>query len=404
MRQDIYGENKGAVFLILILVILISVSVALALSLRENFVEESLKTDRTINTLLVLENNRQVLFSGVLMYNPVSKRGALINILGNTAGIYKSINRMDGIAAVYTECGIDDYISEIGSLVGQNIPFYITFNMEEFGEMTDMLGGLKLFIPSPVDLKLDDGERFLLPSGVVNLDGDKIKTYLSYTKADESEDDKTERVQDAAVAFLSALARNSRLISDKDAFDSLGKRMHCNLSGKNYHRLLAELSNVDSDHINPQVITGSRRNVDGKVLLFPLYEGQFIKDVFKQTLNSLINFEYTNASRIYVLEIQNGTTVQGLARNTSALFKSAGYDVLNTINADRNDYENTVIINHIGNAEIAKNLGDFIHCKNIVEESVLPESEGKDSTSNVDFTVIVGRDFDGRYVRNTGVK
>ena len=72
---------------------------------------------------------------------------------------------------------------------------------------------------------------------------------------------------------------------------------------------------------------------------------------------------------------------------------------MSTINADRNDYEETKIINHIGNIDIAKNLGNFIHCTNIIEESVEPESSGIESDSNVDFTIILGKDFDGRYVK-----
>ena len=39
------------------------------------------------------------------------------------------------------------------------------------------------------DAKNDEGERLLLPSGVVSLDGDKIKSYLNYERSDENEDD-----------------------------------------------------------------------------------------------------------------------------------------------------------------------------------------------------------------------
>ena len=52
--------------------------------------------------------------------------------------------------------------------------------------------------------------------------------------------------------------------------------------------------------------------------------------------------------------------------------------------------------------EIAKNLGDFIRCTNIIDEEIKPESEGTESNSNVDFTIILGSDFDGRYVKNSG--
>lgn len=399
MKTNRPNSNKGAFLLLLIFLILISVTVGLVLSLRVSTVDENLKSDRVIKTLVVMEDKNRVLFTDVFIYYPVSQRGALINILGNTGAIFSSLGRVDSIDSVYLEKGIDTYKSEIENLVGQAIPFYIVLNLTKFGELTDILGGMKVFIPSPVDVKNEDGQRFLLPSGVVSLDGDKIRTYINYEKSDESEDDLIERRQNVLMAFFSALSRNGNLIQDKKSFDVLSRRMDSNLDEKEFYRLMGVIAKVDSEHLTPQTITGSKRIVDGKTLLFPYYDGQLIKDVFKQVSNSLISLDNANINRTYVLEIQNGTSVQGLARNTMALLQSAGYDILSTGNADSNDYEKTVIINHIGNAEIAKSLGDFIRCSNIVEESVSVDADNA-SVSNVDFTIILGKDFDGRYVKS----
>lgn len=400
--KNFTSGNRGALLLVLILLIFISVTVGLAFSLRVDKVEQNIETDSVIKTLFVMEDKNEVLFTDVFIYYPVSRRGALINILGNTGAIFSSLGRVDRIDAVYSEKGIDVYKEEIEKLVGQTIPFYIVMNLDGFGELTDMLGGMKVFIPSPVDIKDEDGERYLLPSGVVNLDGDKIRTYLTYSKPDEDDEEPIERRQNVLIAFFSALTRNARTLQKMKTFEPVAKRMQSNLEGKEFHTLVTEIANVDSEHLNPTAITGSRRVVDGKTLLFPYYDGQLIKDVVKQATNSLVSLDNENVNRIYVLEIQNGTKVQGLARNTSALLQSAGYDVLSTLNADSNDYDKTVIINHIGNAEVAKSLGDFIRCTNIVEDTVSDEQIYSDDGSNVDFTIILGKDFDGRYVKSTG--
>ncbi len=396
--------SKGAVLLLLILLIFIFVSVGLAVSLKTDKIEENLETDRVIKTLFVMEDKNQVLFTDVFVYYPISKRGALINILGNTGAIFSSLGRVDRIDAVYSEKGIEAYKSEIEKLVGQTIPFYIVFDLDNFGELTDMLGGMKVFIPSPIDVKNEKMERYLLPSGVVNLDGDKIRTYLTYTNSDDDEETAVERRQNVLIAFFAALTRNSRTIQNMKMFEKIAKRMNSNLEKKEFHTLITEILNVDSEHLNPTSITGSRRVVDGKVLLFPYYDGQLIKDVVKQATNALVSLDDANVNRIYVLEIQNGTRVQGLARNTSALLQSAGYDVLSTLNADSDDYDKTVIINHIGNAEVAKSLGDFIRCKNIIEDEVAEGLDYTEASSEVDFTIILGKDFDGRYVKSSGGK
>ncbi|MBQ4377981.1 MAG: LCP family protein [Treponema sp.] len=398
MKINNPNSNKGAFLLILIFVILISATVGLALSLRVNTVDENLKADRVIKTLVVMEDKNRLLFTDVFIYYPETRRGALINILENTGGVFKSLGRSDSIESVYLEKGIDVYKAEIENLVGQTIPFYLILNLTKFGELTDMLGGMKIFIPSPVDSKNDEGERWLLPSGVVSLDGDKIQDYLNYTKSDDTEDDVIERRQNVLLAFFTALTRNEKIIRNKKSFDELSKRMKANLDDDEFHHLMSLICDVDAERLNPTAITGLKRVVDGKTLLFPYYDGDLIKQVFNQLSNSLISVDDTNVSRTYVLEIQNGTSVQGLARNTAALLQSAGYDVLSQRNADSNSYDKTVIINHIGNADIAKNLGDFIRCTNIIEENVSAESDYA-SASNVDFTIILGKDFDGRYVR-----
>ena len=196
------------------------------------------------------------------------------------------------------------------------------------------------------------------------------------------------------LSIFNAFGKNQRILGDRVTFDSVSKKFSANLAPDDLFRLFSELIQVDSERLIPQAITGTRRVVDGKVLLFPFYDGDLIKDVVKQASNALVNSDDENVNRVYVLEIQNGTTKTGFARNTSVLLQSAGYDVLSTTNAATQDYEKTVIINHIGNSEAVKQLGDFIHCTNIIDEEIDYETD-----ANVDFTLILGNDFDGRYVR-----
>ena len=195
------GGNKGGLFLVLIFVILVAVTTFIAFSLKVDTVDESLKNDSVIKTLIVLEDKKQVLFSDVFIYYPVSKRGALINILGNTGAIFESLGRVDRIDAIYTEKGIDVFKSEIENLIGQPVPFYLEMSLSNFSELTDMLGGLKVFVPAPVDVKTDDGERWLLPSGSVTLDGSKINTYLTYTKPEETESEVVDRRQNVILSM-----------------------------------------------------------------------------------------------------------------------------------------------------------------------------------------------------------
>ena len=395
-------RNKGR-FLLASIFIIIAAIVALIFSLREDPIKTALRDgDGVLKTLFVLEHNNKVLFSDVLMSyhltaskkesgiaEEVSRRGVLINIQGNTGSIWRSLDRTDRIDAIYSERGIGVYKSEIEKLLAQSIPFYVLMTLDEFSELTDLLGGMSVFIPSPIDIQNVDGQRWLLPSGAINLDGDKVRTYLMYSEEDESEADLDDRRQNVAIAFFNAIARNQDVFRNAQSFSELSKRFETNLSRANLQELFDEILRIDPERLAPQAVTGIYRTVDGKQLIFPLQEGLYIKEVVRHAIRQLKDKgqgERTN----YTIRIQNGTREQGLAAKTKSLL-SSNYDILEYGNADSNEYEETVIIDHTGNEESAKLLGEFIKCTNIRVDV--------DANTSADFTIILGKDFNGRYVR-----
>lgn len=394
-------EQKGAILLGIIVLIIVVVSVVMALSLKKDNVAEMLSDDQVVRVLNVLEDDDgSVIFTNVLIYYPVSGKAAAVNIPGNTAAIFQSLERVDRIDQVFKEKGYETYKSEIEKLLACKIPFYMSIKFSDFIKVSDILGGMRLFVPAPVDSVSENGERWLLPSGAVTLDGDKVSTYIKYRAEDETDSDVQERYQNIVAAFFSMLHdKRNVLFAKKNNFKKLKKFLNINLNDEDSRRLLLQISNMDSETIARQSVAGRVRIVDGQRLMFPLNNGEFIKEAVKQSTNMLISNSGTYASRVYVLEIKNGTTVQGLAHNTSILFQNASYDVLSAVNADRNDYEKTVIIDHIGNKEIASMVGNFIHCTNIQEEEVDLSRSESDTSADVDFTIVLGKDFDGRYVR-----
>lgn len=391
-------ENKNFIFLALIFILILIYVFLMIFTIKTDKVEKLLENDELIKILIVLEDDGKPICTDVLIYYPVYRRGALFDIPGNTGAIYKSIGRTDRIDQVYVEKGINVYNEEINGLTGTTIPFTLEISLDNFCALTDLLGGLRVFIPSPVDYTSEDGKRYLLPSGAVTLDGDKVRDYLTYRLPEDTTSDIRDRTQNVLVSFFAALNENKTTIFKKNVFPFYEQYIKSNVDKDGIYRLLSEVAAIDAERLMPQTILGTSRIVEGQTLLFPFYDGQLVKDVFKQTTTALVSASGQAASRVYVLEIQNGTTVQGLAKNTSTILQGAGYDVLSTINAESNDIESTLIIDHIGNLAVAEELGDFIHCENIITEEVKSNDE-LEADSLVDFTIILGSDFDGRYVR-----
>lgn len=389
-------NEKGSVIVLLIAAVLIASTGIFYFSLRTDVVTDAVENETFLNMLFVLENEGQPLATYVLIYYPALRRGAMFDVPGNIGIILKTADRFGRIDSVYETSGIADYCREIENLTGiSEIPVTVSMNLAQFSKATDMLGGLPVFISYPIDVE-EDGERFLLPSGVVDLDGDKISSYLRYEGDVDMDTSVRNRRETTFLSFLGLLNSKYDMVFNSVFFKMFAKNFTTNLSERNFKQLLMQISEIGSEKIITSEIDGSTREVDGQKMLFPFYEGQVIKDVFQQTTALLSSEDKTVYDRTYALEIQNGTMTQNLAQRTADLLKNFGYDVVSVRNANEANYEKTMIIDHIGNSAVAQALGKIINCDEIQVDDIQSSSETKSYL--VDFVIILGKDFDGRRV------
>lgn len=385
-------EQKGIIFIALIFVVLFALAIFFVFSLKTDNIQEAIDADKDniLRVLFVVEDeNSNAMFSNVLIYNPSSKKGALYNLPGYTGAIYQSLGKTDRLDQVYNQLGINSYLSEIQKLLGVKIPFYSIIKIENLVKLCDMLDGMRVFLPSPIDITSEEGERWLLPSGAVNLDGDKIYTYLKYESEEETEDNIQDRYQDVMHALLTGFHNKKFVIFSEDNFDYYNSCFECNLDHDEVERLFLLISEMDTESTIKQTVTGMVRTVDNQRLLFPLNGGDFIRESVAQTTSMILSTEGQITSRVYVVEVLNGNGVQKQAKRTADRYENASYRVSKVANAEK-FYEETVIIDHLGNYSVAENVGKLIYCDNIdqnVDDWDEPFSHG------VDFTVILGKDY-----------
>ena len=392
--------NKSFFYLFIILFVLIGITIYLVFSMKEESFSATLKKDSIVEVLFVVhDEEKNVLSTDVVIYYIDSNKGAILDIVGNIGDVYEVLNRTDRIDAIYKEHGIEAYKSQIEKLTDKTIPFSVELSVKNFSTLTDILGGIKVFVPSPVNTENEDGEKLLLPSGGILLDGDKLNVYLDYLLSDEDSSAREERRRLAFISLLQSIRENRNTIFQKRNFKNYAQQFKTNLNENDFYTIMEQISNLEVERLPVKSVTRTlTTTTDGKRLLFPSYSGKLFKQIVSQTINSLVSEDASTQSRVYELEILNGTSRQGLARNTSIFLQGAGYKVFEASNADNDNYEHTVIINHIGNEEACKALADFITCKNIVDEEVKANADDN-SVATADFTIILGRDFDGRYVR-----
>jgi anionic cell wall polymer biosynthesis LytR-Cps2A-Psr (LCP) family protein len=394
------GSVKGdaSIFLLIAIVLLFVGGIVVAIyTLRSDPVEEILYSDRVISVLYVIEKEGKPLSTFVLLYYGKTQKAAIFDVPGEMWVLIRRINRYDYIDAVYEPGKVSVYESEIERLLGLDIAFSIVIDIENLGKAVDIIEGVEVFIPSKVAI-YDEKNMVFFPSGICRLDGDKSKVYISYTAPNEDREMPIFRRQRFFLGFLKRQAEMNNKINNRAVLQTYLSFMQNNLNQQAKGRLLEEFAKIDMDRINIQTVGGNLREVSGKIQIIPSYDGNLVKDIVRQVLSTLTNpANITYGDRVYTAEALNGTAISGLAGRTAEIARGFGYDVISIGNAPNTGYENTVVIDRSGVDGAAETFAAIFRCKNIIKEN-----SGRENPENIeyraDFTLIIGRDFNGRYV------
>jgi anionic cell wall polymer biosynthesis LytR-Cps2A-Psr (LCP) family protein len=417
-RRNRFIKNDASALLLVAIVLLLALGIAAAMyTLRSDPVEEALSGDRVINVLYVIEKDRKPLGAYVLMYYPATKRAAIFDIPGNLGLLIRRINRVDRIDSVYTPSKVSIFENEIEDLLGIDINFSMVINTENLRRAVDLIEGVELFIPAPVDLRVE-GNLVRFPSGMTRLDGDKALIYVSYETPDEEREMPMFRRQRFFTGFLKRQGEMNALLKNPMVAKYYQSCLQTGMGRHTLTRLLDEFVNIDTDrltdirrrgqgewHTGVQSVEGYLREVSGQMLLIPHWDGELVKEVVDQTLQALTRADgESSGDRVYTVEVLNGTTTGGLAARTAELLRGFGYEISvdNVTNADHQSYGKTLIIDRSGQEGAADTFAEIIHCRNVRSETPVQETIEGDSPRNfeyrADFTLIIGRDFNGRYV------
>jgi len=386
--------DPSVLFLVAIIALVGGVTLAFSIGMRRDAVRDALENDRVVNAAFILEELGKPISTNVFFYYPANQRGAVLYVPSETGLIISRIEKLARLDEIYESGAPGAFVEEIAKLAGADIPYWIAFDESRFTELVDLLDGIEVFMPNAVDLE-SGGRRVALPAGTQRLDGAKAWDYATYVDPEESDSDLVDRRQKAFQALIRKLGERSARISADPLFDAIRSRLRSNIDETALRRLLTLIGGFDANLLVTQRIPGVWKEIEGSRMLFPHYDGRIVVDIVRQTLNALARAgSFSVEDKIYVIDILNGTNVRGLASKTAEMFQSFGYEVRNVANADSDALERTVIQDHFGNPDGAVSIGDVIRCDNI--ETIAGGELLSDSLA--DFTIVLGKDFNGRYV------
>ena len=395
--------EPSTLLLIFIVALLAAGTVFAVLTFRSDPVERLLSGDNTVSVLFVIEDAGKPLSSYVLMYHPATKRAAVFDIPGSIGRLIPSINQVARLDSVYDPRRIAPFRTELQRLLGNDISFSFVITLKNLGELIDLMEGVEVFIPIQIDEYQDGYIRF--PAGLNILDGDKSKLFITYELAEENDELINARRQHFFTRFIKRLGEQNEYLGNGAVQKVFHSRLYSETDRRSRIRLFSQLAEINTERITVQSPQGTVREISGEALIIPHHDGSLIQDVVRQTASRLTQTESDMVDRGFTVEILNGTGTAGLAGRTAELLRSFGYNVLTVANADRSDYSRTLIIDRSGYEQSAEAFGELIRCRNIRFDSPDFETTGTDFFDynlerRSDFTLILGRDFNGRYVAN----
>jgi len=384
--------DPSRLLLILIALLTVGITVYVVLQVRTDRVKDTLESGKPLALLFTVSDQGQPLFNQVVLYNPQTKKTAFVDVPPETGSLIPSLSRVDALSALFRPDDMKEYLAKVGQLTGLTVPFYVVLTSEEMERQVDLISGIELFIPSATEEAKTD-PMVLLPSGNLVLDGSKARDYLIHQDEGEEMADRSARHQKLVQSLLRRWGENQAFLSHEDVFPLFFSGMKTNLEDVGLKTFLRTAATADWERVVFQRVLGTERFVDKKKLLFPHYNGTLLLETVRQVLEGLANKDADQlVNGTLTVEILNGTARAGLATRTASLFRNFGYEILSAKNGENTTQAETTVIDRTGNLEQAQKLADLIRCGKIITQTDAPQGSAM-------ITIILGKDFDGRYVR-----
>lgn len=391
--------DKGIIFLILIIIIVGATVLFFYNRTKTDRIADAIEKEEPITAaFLVTDGEGELLFTEIFFYHPFTKKGAILDIPSQTGVVIPSLDKIDRISLLFNPKKPEIFLGEISSLIDFPIPYYFVLTLDEIEDQVDLVEGLDLFNANPLELPQ---EKVFLPSGSLVLDGAKTVLFLSFLEEGAHSIEQTDRWEKFAQSLLKTWGTRQEFLLHSEVFPVFRGNMKTNMGDQALKSYVAELEKLDSGRMVFQRVLGVERVVDDKTLLFRHKDGVLLRETVRQTMKSIGNMDVVSDEELgATLEILNGTETIGLATRTSQLYQSFGYDVAEIGNADTFDVEYTLVIDRGGDISRAQRVASVIKCSRVERRLEVPDlGDGAILDQTIDVTVILGKDFDGRYCK-----
>ncbi len=293
-------------------------------------------------------------------------------------------------------------VKTVEQFLGITINYYGQIDFYAFEHFIDLIGGVKIDVPSNIRVQLigEEGTR-LIENGRQVLNGAYALAYARARHEGDGDFDRARRQQEVILAVRQQLMRDeviTLLITNGfRIYQDLSTGVNTNMTIDEIFKLGFTLRNVEVSEITRSVIAPPDyvtldQSPDGLDILKPITEN--IRVLRDQIFNSgsvrsavAMNSEAAQLMQMEAakISINNGADVAGLADSTRAYLESLGFTVASTGNSDV--VNGTTIIDYTSNPYTLQYLVELM---GISPSHIFSRY---DPTSQIDVEIIIGPEW-----------
>lgn len=306
----------------------------------------------------------------------------------------------------------------LGSLFKINIPYYVVVDFSGFEQIIDSVGGLDIYVErafSDHTYPLDEESTTTISfeQGWQHMDGSTALKYARSRMGNNGEGSdfaRAKRQQKILLALKEKVLKGQTLFNPI-TMNRLSSRVANNIDTNVESWEALRFYQLASDVTGEQVVRVNLSDAPGGILKSAISsEGAYILQPLNGDYNLLgqvVPQLFTNGELVQEaarVEVQNGTSVAGLATTKADALARLGYKVTYIGNAENLDTGKTIIYDLTGgtrptalaalrlnlNAEVASSVPNWL--SDTVSEYNLSSSEKPKTYSEADFLVILGKD------------
>ena len=349
----------------------------------------------------------------VAKYSPSTGDAVLLSIprdsfVGNNPNTATASDKINSKYQISPQRTID----AVNDLTGLNIKYYITVDTKALRDLVDAIGGV--YFDVPIKMDYDDSSQDLyihLEPGYQLLDGQKAEWLVRFRHNNngtsysyEYGDNDLGRMRTQR-EFLMAVAQQTLKLENitkiNDILNVIEQEVETNIDFDTMMEYAPALLNINADNIQTDMLPGTAQYCNG-VAVYLVDEDeakQLVNELFltsststneeNGTTNTVSNetsvgsTNETTTQKDFTVEILNGTGSQTKLNQAIEQLETQGYEVAKKGNT--NITTTTTIINRTNNSTQDEN--------SIIALLGTGDAIIGEDNANVDFTIILGRDY-----------